>query len=160
MPFWRRRHDETTPEREVDEPVDPDFVDPSWEPDPADFEDGADTTDAPTAPDEPEPTAERVDPLLPFDPPPPTVMTIEMPTPSLQRPSADAGMGGAGPPPEPPIAAALRQPSPRSREPVDTAAALDAGLERTRGGFMSRLRGALGDRPGPRARPGTTSRRR
>jgi len=38
MPFWRRNRNET-PEREVDEPVDPDFVDPSWEPDPADFAD-------------------------------------------------------------------------------------------------------------------------
>ena len=48
MPFWRRNRNET-PEREVDEPVDPDFVDPSWEPDPADFAepgDGAATQDS------------------------------------------------------------------------------------------------------------------
>src|SRR6478609_5806927 len=42
MPFWRRRTEEpAAPVREVDEPVDPDFVDPSWEPDPADFADPA-----------------------------------------------------------------------------------------------------------------------
>ena len=33
MPFWRRRTEEpAAPVREVGEPVDPDLVDPSWEP--------------------------------------------------------------------------------------------------------------------------------
>src|SRR6187200_3067742 len=82
MPFWRRNRNET-PEREVDEPVDPDFVDPSWEPDPADFAepgDGAATQDSTDAL-EPDALAERVDPLLPFEPPPLRVVTIEIPTP-------------------------------------------------------------------------------
>src|SRR6187549_1298665 len=87
MPFWRRRTEEpAAPEREVGEPVDPDFVDPSWEPDPADFadpDDGAETqaSDVPDAQGEPAAPAERVDPLLPFDAPPPSVMTITIPTP-------------------------------------------------------------------------------
>ena len=111
------------PEREVDEPVDPDFVDPSWEPDPADFEDGADTTDAPTAPDEPEPTAERVDPLLPFDPPPPTVVTIEMPTPV---PPAAGRPRRHGPEP-------VRRPNRRSLPLAPAAVASRAAARRHRG---------------------------
>jgi fused signal recognition particle receptor len=130
MPFWRRNREAPAPEREVDEPVDPDFVDPSWEPDPADFEDTADTTDAPEAPAEP-----AADTVFPFEPAPPSVVTIEMPTPLTPAdPRAPAWT-------EP-----VREPEPIPAPPVaapDTAAALDAGLERTRGGFMSRLRGAL-----------------
>jgi fused signal recognition particle receptor len=147
MPFWRRNRDETTPEREVDEPVDPDFVDPSWEPDPADFADPANGTDplpAPDAPVEPEPPAERVDPLLPFDAPPPTVMTITIPTP-LPTPEH----------PLPSWAEPVREADPEAIEtaepteaPPDTTSALDAGLERTRGGFMARLRGQLGTTTG------------
>ena len=133
MPFWRRNRDAPAPEREVDEPVDPDFVDPSWEPDPADFEDAADTIDAPEAPAEP-----AADTVFPFEPVPPAVVTIEMPTPV---PTAE--------PPAPVWADRVSEPTPPPPAPVtpvgppDTAAALDAGLERTRGGFMSRLRGAL-----------------
>jgi hypothetical protein len=84
MPFWRRNKDDKTPEREVDEPVDPDFVDPSWEPDPADFADpagDAELQETADAPFEPDPLAELVDPLLPFEPAPPAVMTISIPTP-------------------------------------------------------------------------------
>src|SRR6188472_4147033 len=85
MPFWRRRTEEpAAPVREVDEPVDPDFVDPSWEPDPADFADPAGRTETqgvPDAPIEPDPLAELVDPLLPFEAAPPAVMTISIPTP-------------------------------------------------------------------------------
>ncbi len=135
MPFWRRRPsesrpDEAPPTREVDEPVDPDFVDPSWEPDPADFDDVAEVADAP---------APAVDPLLPFEAPPPTVVTIGLPTPV--------------PPPVKPVPAwaervHVADPTPVTAAPAmdaspDTAAALETGLERTRGGFMSRLRGAL-----------------
>jgi fused signal recognition particle receptor len=146
MPFWRRRTEEpAAPEREVGEPVDPDFVDPSWEPDPADFADpadGAETRDD-DAPIEPDPQAEQVDPLLPFEAAPPTVMTISIPTPI--------------PTPERPVpswAETVRETEP-ARETVaspesapDTAAALDAGLQRTRGGFMARLRGQLGTATG------------
>jgi len=119
MPFWRRRHDEP-PTPEVDEPVDPALVDPDWEPDPSDFGDLGDDPAVPI------PTA---DPLLPFETssPSPSVMTIELPTPlpvAAPRSPAQAG----------PV-----------REVVTTPeAALEVGLERTRGNFMSRLRGFLG----------------
>jgi len=123
MPFWRRNRNEP-PTPEVDEPVDPALVDPDWEPDPADFgvlDDGS--------PVEPLPTT---DPLLPFETePPPSVMTIEMPTPV---PLAHS--------PTPAWAEPVREPI---EEPALTPeAALDAGLERTRGNFVSRLRGFLG----------------
>jgi fused signal recognition particle receptor len=141
MPFWRRHRDEQTPEREVDEPVDPDFVDPSWEPDPADFADPVDGTQAQDRPDAPigaDGSSERFDPLLPFDAPPPTVMTITIPAPvptpgepASERPEPSQ-VAGPVPAASPPEAA------------VEIAAALDAGLERTRGGFISRLRGQLG----------------
>ena len=134
MPFWRRNREAQAPEREVDEPVDPDFVDPSWEPDPADFEDAAGTIDAPEAPADPVADS-ATDPVFPFDAPPASVVTIEIPSPV--------------PPPERPVptwAEPVREPEPvaaPSVAPPDANAALDAGLERTRGGFMSRLRGAL-----------------
>jgi fused signal recognition particle receptor len=144
MPFWRRHRDETTPEREVDEPVDPDFVDPSWEPDPADFGDpvdGAETPNPPDAPIEPDAPAERIDPLLPFDAPPPTVMTIAIPTP-VPTPEQPVPTWAE------PVRVAEPAPAPPPPSPPDTTAALDAGLERTRGGFMARLRGQLGSATG------------
>src|SRR6478672_10906432 len=114
MPFWRRRRDEP-PTPEVDEPVDPALVDPDWEPDPADFGDLDDGT-----PVEPLPTT---DPLLPFAPEPPSVMSID------------------NPPPAPAWAEPVREaPEPQA----DPEAALEHGLERTRGNFMSRLRTFLG----------------
>jgi fused signal recognition particle receptor len=73
------------------------------------------------------------DPLLPFETesPPPSVMTIELPRPVPVAPA-----------PAPAWAEPVREPV---AAPTSTSeAALDAGLERTRGGFMSRLRGALG----------------
>jgi fused signal recognition particle receptor len=118
MPFWRRRRDEP-PTPEVDEPVDPALVDPDWEPDPADFGDLDDGT-----PVEPIPTS---DPLLPFAAEPPSVMTIQLPTPVPVEP-----------PPSPAWAEPVREPAPTPE------AALEVGLERTRGNFMSRLRGFLG----------------
>ncbi len=118
MPFWRRRPDEP-PTPEVDEPVDPALVDPDWEPDPADFGDLDDGT-----PVEPIPTA---DPLLPFEAESPSVMTIQFPTPvPIAAPPTPAG------------AEPVREPAPTPE------AALEVGLERTRGNFMSRLRGFLG----------------
>ena len=124
MPFWRRNREEP-PRPEVDEPVDPALVDPDWEPDPADFgvlDDGT--------PVEPLPTT---DPLLPFEtePPPPSVMTIELPRPVP-----------VAPPPTPAWADPVRA---QVEEPAATSeATLDAGLERTRGNFMPRLRAFLG----------------
>src|SRR6185369_15281664 len=144
MPFWRRRTEEpAAPEREVGEPVDPDFVDPSWEPDPADFADpgnGAETQGAPDALVEPDPLAELVDPLLPFEAAPPTVMTISIPTP-LPTPERPVPAWAE------PVREADAVPDADQSSP-DTAGALDAGLQRTRGGFMARLRGQLGTATG------------
>src|SRR4051812_25239940 len=145
MPFWRRHRDDTVPEREVDEPVDPDFVDPSWEPDPADFadpDDGVETPNAPDAPIEPEAPAERVDPLLPFDVPPPTVMTIDIPRP-VPTPEQPVPTWA-----EPVRVAEPASPAAPPESPSEIASALDTGLERTRGGFMARLRGQLGSAAG------------
>ena len=104
---------------EVDEPVDPALVDPDWEPDPADFGDLDDGT-----PVEPIPAT---DPLLPFEAEPPSVVTIQLPTPVP-----------VAPPPSPAWAEPVHEPAPTPE------AALEVGLERTRGNFMSRLRGFLG----------------
>src|SRR6476646_4761587 len=122
MPFWRRRRDEPPPP-EVDEPVDPALVDPDWEPDPADFgvlDDGT--------PVEPLP---ETDPLLPFAPEPQAAMTIDIPAPVPVTP-----------PPTPAWAASIHEVIPET--PAETEAALEAGLARTRGNFMGRLRGFLG----------------
>jgi len=122
MPFWRRRRDEP-PTPEVDEPVDPALVDPDWEPDPADFgvlDDGT--------PVEPLP---ETDPLLPFAPEPQAAMTIDIPAPVP-----------VAPPPTPAWAASIHEIIPET--PAETEAALEAGLARTRGNFMGRLRGFLG----------------
>jgi len=118
MPFWRRHRDEPPPP-EVDEPVDPALVDPDWEPDPADFGDLDDGS-----PVEPIPAT---DPLLPFDAEPPSVMTIQIPAPVPVTQ-----------PPGPAWAEPVHEPAPTPEE------ALEVGLERTRGNFMSRLRGFLG----------------
>ena len=125
MPFWRRRHDEP-PTPEVDEPVDPSLVDPDWEPDPADFgvlDDGT--------PVEPLPTT---DPLLPFEPEPPSMMTIGIPAPVPVEP-----------PPTPTWADPVHEtPVSEADSTADSEAALEHGLEQTRGNFMSRLRTFLG----------------
>jgi fused signal recognition particle receptor len=118
MPFWRRNRDEP-PTPEVDEPVDPALVDPDWEPDPADFGDLDDD-----APVEALPTT---DPLLPFGAGSPSTLTIQMPAPVPVEP-----------PPAPAWSEPVRGPAPTPE------AALEVGLERTRGSFMSRLRGFLG----------------
>jgi fused signal recognition particle receptor len=141
MPFWRRRRDEEPPAPEVDEPVDPDTVDPAWEPDPSDFGEviDDDVIDIAAEP------AVALDPLLPFDAPPQSVLTIEMPAPLAPEPKPVPGWAEpVRDDPPPPTSAAT--PAPVSEPPPDasTEAALEAGLERTRGGFMSRLRGLLG----------------
>ena len=132
MPFWRRpREASEAPEPdETPEPIDPDHVDPGWEPDAADFDDPVETEAVPDAQPEPEPeavpaTSQRAPSRLRVDLPPP------MPPP-LEPPPAWA---------QPIPAAPAHDPTP---EAAATESALDAGLERTRGGFMSRLRGFLG----------------
>jgi fused signal recognition particle receptor len=140
MPFWRRNRDQP-PAPETPEPVDPESVDPGWEPDPADFDDVSNgPEDAGIGADPGVPP--RVDPLLPFDAPPPAVMTIELPkpVPPVQGPIPAWAEPVREPLPEP-VRGALPGPA---LAPPSSEAALDAGLERTRGGFMSRLRGFLG----------------
>jgi fused signal recognition particle receptor len=121
MRFWRRRPDDPeTPE------ADPATTPPGWEPDPADFADPA-PSPGPTPVAEPiaeEPAVVAHQPAVVDGPP---------------------GDGIAGEPPNDGTADGL----------ADTAAApsasgLEGGLQRTRGGFMSRLRGFLGgDDGGP-----------
>lgn len=92
MPFWRRGSgEEAQPDPPGQQPgaIDPETTEPSWEPEPVDFE----FTGSPRAVADLEP--KRVEPGVP------------------------------GP-------------------PAPTASTLDAGLQRTRTGFMSRLRGLLG----------------
>ena len=140
MPFWRRRNQEpepTTPEL-VEPALEPEDVPPDWEPDPSDFDDPVETPDEATleqlAPEshpagDPNP-AEVADLLrassLQFEMPPIEPLVEPQPVPSFAS--------EVGPPPTAPAAAA----------DDDAESSLDAGLERTRGGFMSRLRGLLG----------------
>ena len=143
MPFWRRRHDEQLPPPETQDPVDPESVAPGWEPDPTDFDDPV------------EPVAEVV--------PPPEVASL----PEAERPPGSAPLESSAPSPaatrlviEFPTSAPQAELEPTDIAPATesgvatepgvgpsasrTEAALEAGLERTRGGFMSRLRGFLG----------------
>ena len=62
--------------------------------------------------------------------------------PETGRPDPEAG--GSGVAAQPVAATAVQPPAATATASQATAAALDAGLERTRGGFMSRLRGFLG----------------
>jgi len=118
MPFWRRNRDEP-PTPEVDEPVDPALVDPDWEPDPADF--GVLDDGTPVEP------ISTTDPLLPFETQARSSMTIDIPAPvPVVQPPAPAWA------------------APVHETAATTEAALEVGLERTRGNFMSRLRGFLG----------------
>ena len=86
------------------------------------------------------PPAAPVDPILPFEAPPPSVVTIQIPAPIP-----------AEPPPTPSWAETVREAPPAQvaepsapAEADATEEALEAGLARTRGGFMTRLRGFLG----------------
>jgi len=111
MPFWRRNSDRSA-ETQLPEAIEPNAVEPGWEPDPADFD----------------------DPAL-------DVEVAREPTPTLE------------PEPEPPVAPVL-PPAPAPFDPtaflaVAPSGTIDAGLERSRGGFMSQLRGYLGGADGP-----------
>ena len=162
MPFWRRKSEEAEPaESEAEEALpSPEDVEPGWEPDPADFDDPA-SAGGPTGP-EPEfaPTAE-------------TAWSIVQPGLVVPEPVHEPETGSAASAPEPiPPSAEPPAPEPRAvwiaipepvypspSQPVVPATgpepaheaphegSLDAGLERTRGGFMSRLRGFLAGGP-------------
>ncbi len=152
MPFWRRRSEEP-PAPEAAEPLQPDAVPPDREPDPSDFDDpvaaavetaaepaDAPTERAPTAPDALGPDAPSAPPGRDGDDPAQAGLL------RIESPPAPAS------PPEAPLTV-VKSPSPAEPEPpaatpTPTASALDAGLERTRGGFMSRLRGHLGSATG------------
>ncbi len=117
MPLWRRRRDEPAePEVAPETPVSPEDVEPGWEPDPADFGDDVASVEAePVVEPEPDRAPEPVVEPEPDRAPEPVQTTT----------------------PEP-----IAQPAPIV-EP-EHVGSLDAGLERTRGGFMARLRGVIG----------------
>jgi fused signal recognition particle receptor len=128
MPFWRRRRDEDAAPEPAAPEIDPESVPSDWEPDPGDFEDQARNVDVidETGFDETAPARAPLGDIVVSWPPPP-----ETPVPS-----------GAGPTEvtaDPP-ALEIEEPPPE----VTPSERLDAGLQRTRGGFMSRLRGFLG----------------
>jgi fused signal recognition particle receptor len=144
MPFWRRRRDE--PEPAEAEPIEPETVLPDWEPDPSDFDDPAETAD-------PADTGLRSEPGPAAEPgPAPEPETLSAaPEPEVPRRSGTLRIDLPPLPaprdqPPAPSQAEPPWPEPQRPEPADSApsAGLDAGLERTRGGFMSRLRGILG----------------
>jgi fused signal recognition particle receptor len=126
MPFWRRRRDEDAAPEPAGPEIDPDSVPADWEPDPADFEDAGSEV-------------EVVDE---------TDAAVTRPAPALgdlavSWPPAETPVGSDAPPaeaPEDPRAVDLDEPTTE----VTASERLDAGLQRTRGGFMSRLRGFLG----------------
>jgi fused signal recognition particle receptor len=132
MPFWRRRH-EDPPQPEPAETADPESVPADWEPDSADFDDAADAETA-LPPDGDDPVESPVDPAL-IATAPAEVLRVEIPQPVWSPPAPPAWAAPS----------AASQPGEAGAETgAETTAALDAGLERTRGGFMSRLRGFLG----------------
>jgi fused signal recognition particle receptor len=145
--FWRRKpKDEIEAERDVEREADLDpgsEVEPDWEPDPADFEDPAPPLSAES------PVAEPAAPAAAVAAPSP----VAEPAPSALPPVAEP------PPPAEPVAAGIPgwpasietyfPPSPDlAGEP---AGSLESGVARSRGGFVSRLRGLLGgsDADGP-----------
>jgi len=129
MPFWRRRRDETT-QPEPAQPLEAETLPADWEPDPADFDDAADEeTSLPPDADDPVES--------------PEVLRVDIPAPIWDTsPASPAPSWGIPPAPSWGTPPAPAQPS--RTETHETHPALDAGLERTRGGFMSRLRGFLG----------------
>jgi len=128
--FWRRRREEPAEAPAVPQPaVVPEEVEPGWEPDPSDFEDPAPAV-SPT----------KVEPAL-VEPAPVGPAAIE---------SAPVVPVERDPEPEPAEPAHAYAPfDPLAFAKAPPAHSLDTGLERTRGGFMSQLRGFLGGQDGP-----------
>ncbi|MEO8570727.1 MAG: signal recognition particle-docking protein FtsY [Chloroflexota bacterium] len=118
MPFWRRRHDEPL----TSEPAEPTET--------------AEATEPSSVPDGWEPDPADFDDPIDIEPAAPT-------EPSLPIEAAPSVVPGWPLTPVPPAAPGL----PVAPD-AGASAALDAGLERTRGGFMTRLRGFLGTGPG------------
>ena len=135
MPFWRRDRDET-PEPTQPEVIEPEQVEPGWEPDPGGLRGPAARGGAagrgargPTR------TGTRSGPWSPN------------PSRTHDRPAVEPE-----PSPEPEPAAPAREPAgfdPTAFLAVAKPGSIDAGLERSRGGFMSQLRGYLGSADGP-----------
>ena len=122
MPFWRRNRDGPAgpPPPEVSEPEE---VTPGWVPDPADFDDPTPVAEAAPEPAQAEPAPEPQAAIAP------------------SRPDPD---------PEPrPAVPAFAAFDPTAFLAVAKPGTIDAGLERSRGGFMSQLRGYLGGADGP-----------
>jgi fused signal recognition particle receptor len=144
MPFWRRRRGEEQPadprDAALERGVDPATIEPGWAPDPADV---GETPPAPDvvpesdiAPDV-EPVPEPVPEAEPEPPEPPTVAAPDAGVASevVETPAA------TGP--------AYAPFDPTAFLAVAPAHTLDDGLEKTRGGFVSQLRGYLGNADGP-----------
>jgi fused signal recognition particle receptor len=125
MPFWRRREADqpTTPE-----PVEPEAVEPGSEPVPADFDHLPGSEGASSGPAD---VGQPVEIVL--EPPAERPVPERGPAPSAHDPAPEAGPVGW-----------LVEPVAEQQRVVQSGGGLDAGLERTRGGFMSRLRGFLG----------------
>jgi fused signal recognition particle receptor len=166
MPFWRRRKDEQPAEpaetaetldgpdvdlaETIDDPaaVDPDAIPSGWEPDPADW--GAELEPAGEAAPGDDPTSEATwaEPVAAAPEPPPASTSTGWAPPvsfpwSRRGTTADADVAdrtnaGSTVPEAVPESVAESGPAPIVE------GSLDAGLARTRGGFMSRLRGFLG----------------
>ena len=147
MPFWRRNRDQSA-EAPLPEAIEPEAVEPGWEPDPADFEDPAASADEPeSAAPGPEAhvrpaPAHQIEPERRAEPEPePVVEAQPGPEPVLEpaHVAPPAMVPPAGPAPFDPTAfLAVAKPG-----------SIDAGLERSRGGFMAQLRGYLGGADGP-----------
>ena len=157
MPFWRRRRDpepattETAAPEEAEaveaDALAPELAPPGWEPDPSDFELDADVEPAVEVAPEPDPLElvttppvdDAVTPADDTEPDADTTPEVVTPEPEIQAaaPAEAASPFGGGPGGW--SSASLKA------APVEPRVALEGGLERTRGGFMSRLRDALGE---------------
>ncbi len=154
MPFWRRRREpESEPEATANAPetgvVDPEAVPAGWEPDAADFEApfATDSDLAPVVETDLEPelvaaattassAADPVTPATAVDLDADVLPEVITPESVVQAPTPSSPFGGS---PGGWSATSLKA------APVEPREALQGGLERTRGGFMARLRDALGE---------------
>jgi fused signal recognition particle receptor len=142
--FWRRKpREEAAPEGQ--DGLEPAPVPADWEPDPADFDDPE--TEVGPAPPAPTPTAEPAPTPVAESAPDPVAEPDLEPSPGpvvAPGPAAEAA-----PAPDPVAPAPVVAPAPEAvwdpQAWVEAAGSLETGVARSRGGFMSRLRGILGD---------------